>query len=264
MMHAAWWRFTAILMMASLGALAMSQAPSPEKAVDSSGTASSLGLGQSLFERNCVVCHGIGGTGGRGPNLTRSRLARAPTDEALQALIENGIPPEMPDGTFFTEADVRALVHYVRSLGLVATQPLTGDPARGGELFATRGCLACHIESGRGHGFGPELTQLGERRSATYIRAALVEPQAHLPSDFLWVRARAANGEVIEGIRANEDTFSIQIKERSGDYRSLRKADLAALDKLPGQTPMPSFDKSLTPAQLDDLVAYLATSRDAP
>src|SRR5258706_11340407 len=33
--------------------------------------------GNALFERNCAVCHGIGGTGGRGPSLNRARLSRA-------------------------------------------------------------------------------------------------------------------------------------------------------------------------------------------
>ena len=75
--------------------------------------------GQRLFERNCVVCHGIGGTGGRGPTLTLPRLARAPDDAALKAVITNGIPPEMPGGYFYSEQDVADIAAYVRSLGTI-------------------------------------------------------------------------------------------------------------------------------------------------
>ena len=62
-----------------------------------------------------------------------------------------------------------------------------------------------------------------------------------------------------EGIRVNEDSFTIQIKDASGTFHSLDKRDLKDLKKLRGQTPMPSFEGIFTDSELDDLVAYMAS-----
>jgi mono/diheme cytochrome c family protein len=66
--------------------------------------------GRKAFESNCAVCHGMDASGGRGPNLRRAHIARAPNEAALCELIEAGIPPEMPAGAFLTDVEVRALV----------------------------------------------------------------------------------------------------------------------------------------------------------
>ena len=53
--------------------------------------------GKQLFDIHCARCHGIGGTGGEGPSLTRLVLRHAGDDEALSSVIVNGIPnSDMP------------------------------------------------------------------------------------------------------------------------------------------------------------------------
>ena len=75
-----------------------------------------LAAGKRMFERHCSLCHGVDGKGGRGPNLNRAQLFRAPDDTALMAIISDGIPPEMPEGWFFSEEEVANIAAYVRSL----------------------------------------------------------------------------------------------------------------------------------------------------
>lgn len=217
--------------------------------------------GKRNFERHCALCHGIDGKGGRGPNLNRARLAHAPDDAALKAAISDGIPPEMPGAWFLSEEDVANVAAYVRSMGRVPADSLPGDPARGAAVYARSGCAGCHIVDGAGSGFGPDLSEVGDRRSAAYIRRAITKPSASLPEGFLYVKATTARGEAIEGIRANEDTFSIQIKDASGRFHSLRKQELKDLQKLRGQSPMPAYEGVLEAGALDDLVAYLAALR---
>jgi len=217
--------------------------------------------GQKLFERNCVVCHGIGGTGGRGPTLRRPRLARAPDDAALKAVITNGIPPEMPLGYFYSEQDVADIAAYVRSLGNIPPEKLPGDAVRGAAIYLKSGCSGCHIIDGQGVGFGPELTEVGERRSASHLQKTLIDPSSTLPDDFVLVKAVTNTGQTFEGIRVNEDTFSIQIKDTSGKFHSLRKEELKELQKHKDTSPMPPFAEILTASQMQDLVAYLASLR---
>jgi cytochrome c1 len=60
----------------------------------------------------------------------------------------------------------------------------------------------------------------------------------------------------------NEDTFSIQVRDLAGNLHSYWKADLAELQKDRGKSPMPAYGK-LASAELDDLVAYLASLEGA-
>ena len=75
------------------------------------------------------------------------------------------------------------------------------------------------------------------------------------------MRAVLVDGRELLGVRVNEDTFSIQIRDATNQVHSLWKADLKQLDKQWGRTPMPSYKEALTGSELDDLVAYLATLR---
>jgi len=69
--------------------------------------------GYTLFMMNCAHCHGDDARGDEGPDLhgvTKS-------DARITSIIKNGIKGEMPKfGTKLTDADVRALIAFVRSL----------------------------------------------------------------------------------------------------------------------------------------------------
>src|SRR3974390_3427350 len=186
--------------------------------------------GQALFEQHCALCHGIGGTGGRGPSLTRPKLLHAPDDAALKTVIGAGLEPEMPGAWFLSDEETAAVASYVRSLGKIAPQKLPGDPARGAKLYDAQGCAACHILGGKGVGYGPDLSEIGARRSATYLVESLVKPDAAVPEGFLLVKLRTADGRTLEGIRLNETTFTIHIKAARGAPHSFRKSDLAAIE----------------------------------
>jgi len=217
--------------------------------------------GGRVFEGHCALCHGIDGRGGRGPGLNRPDLSHAPDDERLKSVIEDGISPEMPATWFLTPAELANLMAYVRSLGKVAPEPLRGDPARGAGIYASSGCAACHILGGQGTGFGPELTNVGARRSGAHLAEVLRAPASRLPENFVWVEAVTAANQAIRGIRVNEDAFTIQIKDPAGQFHSLRKQALVELRKMRGETPMPSYEQTLQPSELEDLVAYLASLR---
>ena len=196
--------------------------------------------------------------------MNRVHLTHAPDEAVLKSVIADGIPPEMPPAWFLSEEEVSKVAAYVRSLGKIPSDPLPGNPARGAGVYAKSGCARCHILAGEGFGFGPELTGIGERRSVSHIREAILKPTASLPEGFLLVRVTTSDGQSHEGIRVNEDTFSIQFKDASGRFYSLRKEELKELEKLRGQSPMPSYAGILDGAGLDDLVAYLASQLGKP
>lgn len=218
-------------------------------------------LGKRLFDSQCAVCHGQGGTGGRGPALTRPKLAKAPDAESLRKAIAEGLPPEMPGAWQLSVRELASVADYVRSLGTVAPEKLPGDAVRGAAVFRSKGCAGCHIVSGQGTPRGPELTAIGAKRNAAYLRTSVLKPAEQLPEDYLLVEAVPVSGKTVRGVRAAEDPFTIQIADAAGNFHSLRKAELKELRRLREASSMPAFEKSLTAGEVDDLVAYLASLR---
>lgn len=234
---------------------------------DSSGSAAPAkpdpAAGKPVFERYCSPCHGISGDGGRGPRLNRSYLPHAPDDNELRSVIENGIPPGMPEASYLSKEEIANVAAHIRSLAKLPEEIVAGDAVRGANVYARSGCSDCHIHNGHGIGYGPELTTIGDRRSSSFLKGVVSNPASELPEGFLLVTAVTPSGAAISGIRVNEDTFTIQIKDRDGRLFSFRKSSLKQLRRDLGKTPMPSFANVLLPPDLRDLVAFLASSRQS-
>jgi putative heme-binding domain-containing protein len=220
-------------------------------------TSNDAAAGRRIFESQCALCHGQTGGGGRGPALNRPTLDRAPDDKALRLLIAEG-GPNMPGAWQLHEDELAGVAAYVRSLGTLPPEVVPGVAARGAQVYATSGCAGCHMVKGAGAGFGPELTGIGARRSAAFLRQTLLKPAATMAEEFLYVAAVPVSGAEVRGIRINEDSFTIQLRDPGGRYYSFRKGELKQLRRLEGETPMPAYEGRITGAALDDLVAYLA------
>jgi cytochrome c oxidase cbb3-type subunit 3 len=222
-----------------------------------------LDRGQKLYDSHCSLCHGQTGGGGKGPNLAQPTLRHAPTADRLAEVIKQGLPgTEMPGAWQLTDREAMQVALYVRSLGRTAIVKLPGDPTRGRALYESKGgCASCHIVQGAGNSLGPELTEIGARRSPDYLREALVKPSAIVPEAFLVVRVTSRDGKTTRGIRVNEDTFTIQLRDASNRFYSFRKSQLAKVEKQFNQSFMPSFESAFTAAELDDLIAYMASLR---
>ena len=139
---------------------------------------------------------------------------------------------------------------------------------------ANRRAILEALPAGHGGALGADLTEVGLRRGASYLRTALVQPEAAVPrayasyrsdvsltENFLQVRVVTATGAELTGVRINEDTFSIQLRDATNRVHSFWKTELRQLHKDWGRSPMPSYAEVFTPAELDDLVAFLATQR---
>jgi len=227
--------------------------------------------GKQLFLGMCSRCHGVEGGGGEGPNLNRPVLSRAPDDQALTAVIRDGIPDRgMPRVRRFTEAELHAMVIYIRSLSRNTAAAITGSSEKGKAVYRRSGCASCHIIDGDGGNLGPELTSIGAHRAPDYLRQAIVDPAAALPrgvmafpghgfNEFLPVRVVTRDGREVRGVRVNEDSFTIQVKDAGNQLYSFRKADLKNLDKEIGKSLMPEYKSKITGVDLDDLIAYLSS-----
>jgi cytochrome c oxidase cbb3-type subunit 3 len=233
---------------------------------------SAADTGELMFRRHCAPCHGVNGEGGRGPALAVRQLPRAPDDTVLAAIIHDGIPGTGMPGTRMTAEQYVGLVAWVRGLGRRPAPAVAGDRANGERTFRSKGCEQCHTVGGRGGGIGPDLTSIGARRSPQHLRSAILNPESvvpdnfavyrrliYMPDNFLQVRVVTQDGAQITGARADEDAFTIQLRDYTGRLYSFRKAELRELHKDWGKTPMPSYRGQLSEVEIQDLVAYLAS-----
>src|SRR5208283_4772984 len=173
-------------------------------------------------------------------------------DAALVAVIDEGIRgTEMPGAETMTHHEILQTAGYVRSLGKVPQTPVPGDPAHGAEIYRTKGnCGACHSIAGEGGVAGPDLTSIGEMRSAAYLRESLIDPQAAVPEGYMRLTVVPKSGPSVTGVRVNEDSFSIQVRDDAGRSYSFWKTGITRVDKPREKSPMPSCRGQLSDPEL--------------
>ena len=235
-----------------------------------------LAQGERLYQIHCASCHGPKGEGGRGPALAVSKLFRATTKGLLIKVITNGIPGTEMRRSNLSEEQISQVAAWVDHLGQASpTMVIPGNVERGEHLYFTKGnCNQCHAIKGYGGALGPDLTEIGLSRSPAYLRTALTDPEAEvptnvspfrhdirIPNNFLLVTVVAKNGQHITGARVNEDTYSIQVLDLSGRIHSFFKSELVELHKYWGKSSMPSYRNVFSEEELNDVVAFLVSLR---
>ncbi len=238
----------------------------------SSVSAQNLENGEQLFQTLCARCHGMLGEGSEGPSLTRPNLVHAPDDATLVSVIVGGIPGTgMPGSRQLRGQDGPDVAAYVRSLGTLPPEDMPGDALAGAQVYNDVGnCSSCHILDGVGNGIGPELSNVGQRRNAAYLRRSVTSPETDQPrlvdrfrgslQAFLTVRIVSEYG-IYEGMRINEDAFTVQMRDMKGEIYSFEKSDLISYEKVEGHSLMPGYNSVLDEKQIDDVVSYLMSQK---
>jgi putative heme-binding domain-containing protein len=128
--------------------------------------------------------------------------------------------------------------------------------------------------NGSGGRLGPDLSRVGAARSATYMVESIREPDKQLstllldpnnhysvPLSYGTVTVVTADGDKIQGVALNEDTYTIQMMTEEQSLRFFEKKAVKEVIHEP-KSLMPAYsENALSPAQLQDLIAYLETRR---
>ncbi|HTR46628.1 MAG TPA: c-type cytochrome [Verrucomicrobiae bacterium] len=234
-------------------------------------TPEDIAMGKQLFAANCASCHGVDATGQLGPNL--HGVAQRLGETGVFFIIRNG-RGGMPPVSSINDQRVWQVVGFVRTLGETgATEAATGDPVKGKAVYEANGCSVCHTIGMTGGGVGPQLTAIGRARAPKYLHDFLLDPGKNPPPDmtlperagntgYLLVRVVTKTGHEMTGIRVNEDTFELTLRDVGGHFYTYDKASLKTIEEQPGKSVMPSYT-NLSAADLDNLVAYLASLKGA-
>jgi len=136
-----------------------------------------------------------------------------------------------------------------------------GDAASGKQIFESN-CTGCHRIKGNGSHFGPDLSEAGARNAAQ-LESSIIDPDAEIASANRIYRVVLKNGTTTVGRLLNEDTFSVQLIDKTERLLSFQKADLKEY-AFETKSPMPSFKDKLSAQELADVVAYLGSLKPAP
>jgi putative heme-binding domain-containing protein len=214
--------------------------------------------GERLFTEQCSTCHGENGDGVAGVNLRSGKFKNAVTDPQLRTVITNGFPEKGMPAFKLDPTELTGVVAYLRNMNTFDRgSAMGGDAPRGRTVFEGKGaCLSCHRVNNVGSRKAPDLSDVGANRSAGSLERSLRDPSRQMMPINRPVHIVTRDGKVINGRRLNEDTFTVQLADEDGRPISLTKADLREY-RISTTSPMPSYEKELSPQELADVVSYL-------
>jgi hypothetical protein len=211
------------------------------------------------FSLGCAACHGNDARGARGPDLRGPALwSRSDAQQHLSEVVKHGVKgTEMPAYSQASDSDIAELIHYLGRSPAAGNQTPFGNPQRGGELFRSFACSGCHGVNGRGGPLGPELTGILRAEGLDHLEKAVRHPSKELPFQYTPISVVTKDGRQFTGLRRNEDTFSLQMVDRSGNLHLFMKDELRTITH-ERKSLMPQYGEDQLPqSALADLLAYL-------
>ena len=146
---------------------------------------------------------------------------------------------------------------------LAAAQQWPGDAKRGSTVFEGKGaCLTCHRVRDKGSRLGPDLTEIASQRTREALEKALLDPNPEVLPQNRTYRVVTRDGVVFTGKLMNQDTFSVQMLDSKERLVGFQKSNLREFGFVQ-TSPMPSYRSKLSPDEVADLIAYLASLKGA-
>lgn len=222
--------------------------------------------GAQRFMEYCAGCHGADGRGGdKAPSLVASPDLTAQSDGELIRIVHDGTTGGMPPFAQIGDANIEAVVHYLRllhneSATITASSEATfaGDANAGRELyFGKAQCSTCHMMQGKGGFIAHSLTDYGRSRAPEAIRHAITSPDDPLVSSSQIVTVTTGAGESLSGVLRNEDNFTMAIQTEDGQYHLFAKSDLKNVQYSRHSLMPGDYARRLTSKELDDLVSFI-------
>ena len=223
-------------------------------------------MGSKFFAASCGRCHGLNAKGNDesgAPDLTTGNFTKASTDADLFRVIHDGVPDTMMLGFSFVEdATIWQVIAYINSLNInPGDYDLPGNISNGQRIFNGKGnCTSCHMINGTGGRLGPDLSTVANRRKPDELRTDLTDPDETVEPRWWTMRVTSGDGSVLEGLRMNEDTFTLRVMDGDENLRHFSKGRIRSSERIEASS-MPSVTGTLTTSEVDDLIAYLFSLR---
>ena len=121
-------------------------------------------------------------------------------------------------------------------------------------------CSRCHTINGKGGRLGPNLSEIGWLRSTKHLKSSILNPDEDIDRRYLSVHILKKDGQRVQGVPLNEDSYSIQLMDLQEILHSLWKRDLEEV-RQEERSGMPGYQGTFSESEVDDLVSYLYSLR---
>jgi putative heme-binding domain-containing protein len=225
------------------------------------GDEDAIKKGMGIFRTYCADCHGVDARGVRSPDLTQV-WASGRTDPGLFRTIRFGVPnTEMVANPRRFDHEIWQILAYLRSIAAPASSdPPKGNAENGQRLFRVH-CASCHRVNNTGGRLGPDLSRVGVARARDAIVRRIRGAVEGFGPGYEPVTLTQSNGQTIQGVKKNEDLFSVQIMDTRERIQGYEKDKMKEV-KDETRSAMPVFGTDrLSESDLDDIVRYLMTLR---
>jgi putative heme-binding domain-containing protein len=251
----------AALLAVAAGSDLGAQGPADKNPLEGNPDAILAGMGG--FRQRCADCHGTDGRGVRGPDITQI-WSSGRTDQGLFKTIRSGVSgTEMPafPAPRTSDREIWQMLAYLRTLATPAPpDPPRGNAENGAGLFRKH-CASCHRVNAEGGRLGPDLSRIGSARPRDVLVSRIRRGSETFRPGFEPVTITPESGAPIQGVKKNEDLFSVQIMDTRERIQGYEKDKMKSVTN-GTKSAMPVFGpERLTDAELDDVVRYLQTLR---
>ena len=137
------------------------------------------------------------------------------------------------------------------------------DAKRGPGLFKAAGCVACHRAGDEGRAIGPDLRTIGDRDDADSVIRSILNPNQIIVEGYGLLTVSTRDGKGFAGIFESETDRALNLVQLNGEAVAIDKSTISSRRNI-HQSPMPPYDRALSPPDLADLVAWLMAQRAVP
>lgn len=142
---------------------------------------------------------------------------------------------------------------------------MKGNAKSGRQMFFETGkCVTCHQLEGQGKDVGPDLSSVGTKLARSAMFESILYPSASISHNYDSFAAVTLDGQVITGLRVNENKEQIQLRQNNGLLRTLQRSDIDEIRKLEVSLMPDGLHRTMTVQQLVDLVEFLSEQRARP
>lgn len=229
--------------------------------------------GAQRFMEYCAGCHGADGRGGeKAPSLVAPSNTASRSDSDLIQIVRDGTKGGMPPFAQIGDANIAAVVQFVRwlagsagSAGTPAEKAVTGDVDAGRALyFGKAQCSKCHLMRGKGGFMARNLTNYGRTRTADAILQSITNPDNPLVPSSQLVIVTSKTGQRITAVLRNEDAFTLALQTEDGRYHLLARSGVADVHYTERSLMPRDYTTRLSSKELNDIVGFLIVESKSP